>query len=498
MKSTRSVTVTSDAHGPLTVRVLTDASERQRFDALLEAEHFLGLRFPAGDRLYQVAEQDGQWVGLLLWCAPALHLKDRDAWIGWDPLTRAQRLKLIVNQARFLVPDAARRPNLASQILAAAITVLPEQWFARHGYAPLLAETFTDPEVHAGTCYKAAGWIPVGQTVGFQRHRCDFFAFHDHPQRLWLKPLAPHAQTKLCASELAPRHAPALTGGAAARCALNTAQRDSLKDALRDVPDPRRKQGQRYPLAPCLVILALGLWAGKTDLAEIQRFGTRLSQVQRKALGFWLKKGTQFYPAPTYNVLRDLLIALDLEAFAAVLTGWLHSQAGRLPASLALDGKTIRDHLGCIVSLVEHEDGAPVAITAAPNKGHELPAAQKLLRSDAVHLLGCVVTADPLHCQKETAQLITQEKGGDYVLGLKDNQPTVRANTAQKLAAATPLLPRPNPAAVASKPAPCAWPRSNRTRCPFPAPGSSSTPATPRPSRRTVKPPTTPVTLSPA
>jgi len=28
-----------------------------------------------------VAEQDGQWVGLLLWCAPALHLKDRDAWI---------------------------------------------------------------------------------------------------------------------------------------------------------------------------------------------------------------------------------------------------------------------------------------------------------------------------------------------------------------------------------------------------------------------------------
>jgi hypothetical protein len=47
----------------------------------------------------------------------------------------------------------------------------------------------------------------VGQTVGFQRHRCDFFAFHDHPKRLWLKPLAPHAQTKLCASELTPRHA---------------------------------------------------------------------------------------------------------------------------------------------------------------------------------------------------------------------------------------------------------------------------------------------------
>jgi hypothetical protein len=454
MKPTHSRCAPTLTHGPLTLRALTDATERQRFDALLEAEHFLGPRFPAGDRLYQVAEQDGQWVGLLLWCAPALHLKDRDAWIGWDRLTGAQRLKLVVNNARFLVPAAARRPNLASQILAAATAVLPDQWHAQHGYAPLLAETFTDPEAHAGTCYKAAGWIPVGQTVGFARHRCDFFAFHDHPKRLWLKPLDPRAREKLCAPELSERHAPALTVGAAARCALNAAQRHSLKDALRQVPDPRRKQGQRYPLAPCLVVVAPGLLAGKVDLAEIQRFGTRLSQAQRRALGFWVKKGTRFYPAPTYNVLRDLLIALDLDALADVLTRWLQSQAGRLPASLALDGKTIRDHLGCLVSLVEHEDGAPVAVRAAPNKGHELPAAQKLLRSDAVNLAGCVVTADPLHCQIETAQIITQEKGGDYVLGVKDNQPTVRANTEKKLAGATPLLPRPNPTAVALKPAP--------------------------------------------
>ena len=169
-------------HGPLTMRVLTDLTERQQFDALLETEHVLGPRFPAGDRLYQVAEQDGQWIGLLLWCAPALHLKDRDTWIGWDPLTRAQLLKLIVNQARFLIPQTARRPNLASQILTAATVVLPDQWRAQCGYAPLLAETFTDPEARAGTCYKAAGWLPVGQTVGYERHRCDFFSIHDHPQ----------------------------------------------------------------------------------------------------------------------------------------------------------------------------------------------------------------------------------------------------------------------------------------------------------------------------
>ena len=58
-------------------------------------------------------------------------------------------------------------------------------------------------------------------------------------------------------------------------------------------------------------------------------------------------------------MLRDVLIALDIEVLADVLTRWLPAQAGGLPASLALDGKTIREHLGLIVSLVEHEDGAP-------------------------------------------------------------------------------------------------------------------------------------------
>lgn len=218
--------------------------------------------------------------------------------------------------------------------------------------------------------------------------------------------------------------------------------------------DPRRAQGKRYPLAPCLTVLARGLLAGKVHLSEMQRFGTRLSQPQRQALGFWRKKGMKFYSVPTYTVLRDLLGRVDLDDLAAVLTRWLQSQAGLLPASLALDGKTIRDALGLIVSLVEHPDGAPVAVSAAPHKGHELPAAQQLLRSESVHLVGCVVTADPLHCQTETAQIITQEKGGDYVLGLKNNQPTVRANAQKKLAGATPLLSRPAAATGGSRLAP--------------------------------------------
>jgi hypothetical protein len=62
-------------------------------------------------------------------------------------------LKLVVQNRRFLLLTAKGQcPNLASQALAAALRTLPELWQQHFGYAPLLAETFTDPEAHAGTC----------------------------------------------------------------------------------------------------------------------------------------------------------------------------------------------------------------------------------------------------------------------------------------------------------------------------------------------------------
>ncbi|NWG76067.1 MAG: ISAs1 family transposase, partial [Rubrivivax sp.] len=407
---------------------MTEPADCQRFDQLLDQQHFLGPRAPSGNHLRQVLTRDGQWVALLLWCSSALCLKDRDDFIGWDPLTRAQRLKLIVNNARFLVLDEARHPNLASQALAAAVAALPGQWLARFGYRPLLAETFTDPEAHAGTCYKAAGWQPVGMSAGFQRnHRCDYFLHHGRPKRIWLRPLHPRALQWLCAAHLPADCQAALTEGAGARCALNAPQQRSLVELFRPMPDPRRRQGRRFPLPAVLTLIALALLGGAQSVSDIHRTAQRLSPVQRRSIGLRPKKGTRFYPVPGYDLYRDVLAALDLEAFARLLTGWLQARAGLLPRTLALDGKTIRENLGCIISLVDQEDGVPVALAAAPHKGHELKAAQSLLADEQVLLTGAVVSADALHCQQHTAQIITQQKGGDYLLAVKANQPTLAA-----------------------------------------------------------------------
>ncbi|MGL4743195.1 MAG: ISAs1 family transposase [Dermatophilaceae bacterium] len=65
-----------------------------------------------------------------------------------------------------------------------------------------------------------------------------------------------------------------------------------------------------------------------------------------------------------------------------------------------------------------------MAQQAVPDKGSEIPALRELLA--AIDLTDVVVTADALHCQRETAQWITGQ-GGHYVLTVKGNQPTLLA-----------------------------------------------------------------------
>ena len=218
----------------------------------LEAEHSLGDTKAAGHRLWQIVWRDGVPVAVVVWAASALRLKDRDAWIGWDTVTRAKRLKLIVNNTRFLVLDETREPNLASQSLGAALRALPGQWQDAHGFLPLLAESFTDIESHSGTTYKATNWIALGHSKGFARHRADYYIKNDRPKKLWIFPLHPEAKDRLCARQLPAEHAAAETVGADGRCALKVGQLRSLSDVFAAMPDDRTRDSVRCPLRSLL------------------------------------------------------------------------------------------------------------------------------------------------------------------------------------------------------------------------------------------------------
>ncbi len=337
---------------------------------LLNQEHGLGAGKEAGDRVCQLVMEDGKLVAVLVWCAAAWHLKARDQMVGWDAVTRSRRLKLVVQLRRFLVLEAARRPNLASQCLGAGLQEIVAQWEKAHGYRPLLAESFSDPESHAGTVYKATNWKLAGMTQGFSQDHTDFYVPNQRSKKLWLKELVPKACVLMCAHELPVTCRGAEGAGGGARSPLKLNELESLRSAFLQVPDPRRPQSRRHPLSAMLGLIAMGLLMGARDVLDIWRKVVCLSQSQRQALGLRVRdKQSKRLKMPGYDALNDLLGSIDPVAYARALTAFLQIHSGCLPRSLALDGKSVGNgRFGMIVTLCRHEDGRPVAMTVARGK----------------------------------------------------------------------------------------------------------------------------------
>jgi len=413
---------------------------------LLEEEHYLGAARPVGRTLIQAVHHQGRWVALLVWGPAALKLVDRDADIGWTDSQRAERIGLIVQNRRFLVLAKTRMPNLASRALALAVNALPAAWEQAHGYRPLLAETFTDIEAFEGTCYKAAAWQPCGITKGFTReHRADYFFRNDRPKKLWLRVLHRNAGPMLCGIEMSPHYAAGLNLNSPERILpLRARQLESLRDVLREVPDPRA-HNRKFPCSSLLLLVAMALLAGRKSLASIQRYGQFLTQKQRATLGWPSNRAGTFRPAPSYSALYNLLCKMDPHGFCAALNGWLAAPHGTLPRGLAIDGKYVRN-LVLTLCLSEHESGAPAAMVIAAQapvseetkKEGELTCARRLYATTPLH--GATVTGDALNCESQSISLVV-ENGGDALFQLKKNQPNAlqyAIDLAEKL---PPLLP---------------------------------------------------------
>ena len=426
----------------LSVRI-AGKEDKARVQRLLSKRHYLGNTPPVGDFLIQIVSRGRKWLALLVWGPGALRLQDRDQWIGWSQVQRSQRLKLIAQNRRYLLlHEKGSEPNLASQILALACRNLPDQWQESFGYRPLIAETFTDPEAFEGTCYKACNWTPLGLSKGNSRHYADYYQTNDHPKKLWVKELAVDARLRARDVTLGPQWTGAEVLAPNGVMPVNAPQRRSLLEALRQTPDPRAKNN-RFRIGSVLSIVAMALLGGARQISEVARFAQRLHPRQRSQLALPIKKGSKgFYQVPTYSVFYQVLTRLDPEAFAMTLSQWLSEHQDSLPEALAMDGKMIRGIIG-MVSLVQTEDGTPVAMAIMDQKEGtercELKAAQKLI-TQLPDLENKTVTADPLHCQRQSARMIV-EKGGDYLFQIKGNQPNLY-KVAQQEVLASPLLPK--------------------------------------------------------
>jgi hypothetical protein len=114
------------------------------WNELMQGEHPQGAGPLVGRQLrYLIGSAQG-WLGGFGFAAPALHLADRDAWIGWESEQRRDYLHYVVNISRFLIRPNVSCRNLVSKVLSMSLSVLPADFEQEYGYRPWLVESFVD------------------------------------------------------------------------------------------------------------------------------------------------------------------------------------------------------------------------------------------------------------------------------------------------------------------------------------------------------------------
>src|SRR3954451_8503324 len=197
-----------------------------------------------------------------------------------------------------------------------------------------------------------------------------------------------------------------------------------LLAALREIPDPRRRQGRRYSLAPLLLFSVL---AGATSYRRIRLF----IGVHRERLDATF--GARFGRGPAVHTPRALLHALDPAEVEAAFRRHAEHLGGATTAPgrrvIALDGKTLRgsfDHLddqaAAQVLSAFASEAALILAHQEIAEGDEVAAAQALI--ERLGLSGVLLTADALHCQKNL-----RHRGGDRqrAPGAGEGQPAAPA-----------------------------------------------------------------------
>jgi hypothetical protein len=208
----------------------------------------------------------------------------------------------------------------------------------------------------------------------------------------------------------------------------------SLWDILASVPDHRRPEGKRYPLASLLLIAIAAFLAGRRDQLGIVRWGKRLSREALASIG--IDRGR--VPAP--SVWCELFQDLDVASLERVLGAWVH---GDQPAGhVAIDGKRLRGsatalspgaHL--VAAFSASLEGVIGQLRMEP-EANEITAALQLLKT--LPLKDVIVTGDAMFTQREICRVI-KEGGGDYFFTVKDNQPALKADIALAFGPTSPL-----------------------------------------------------------
>lgn len=199
-----------------------------------------------------------------------------------------------------------------------------------------------------------------------------------------------------------------------------------ITDVFAELPDPRRETANKlHRLTDILALATCAVLGGAESWEAIAAYGRTKEPFFRRFLV--LDNGI-----PSPDTFERVFAKLDPAAFAGAFGRWMAAACqatGLVP--VAVDGKSARaarrnTATGClhVVTAWAAENRLVLGAKAVPDGSNEVAAIPELLRT--LDLAGALVTIDAAGCQVENARII-RERGGHYLLAVKDNQPTLRA-----------------------------------------------------------------------
>jgi len=197
-----------------------------------------------------------------------------------------------------------------------------------------------------------------------------------------------------------------------------------LTNRFEQIEDHRIERTRLHSVADILTLTVFAVIAGAEGWEDVEEFGKQKYE--------WLKQYLKLPNGiPSHDTISRFFRALKPAAFQEALADWFDSVHEHLGLKrVAIDGKTLRRshdrrtlkstlHLVCAWCVENH---FVLGQQATSEKSNEITAIPELLKK--LELAGAIVTIDAMGCQKEIAQQIVKG-GGDYILNVKDNQPTL-------------------------------------------------------------------------
>jgi predicted transposase YbfD/YdcC len=181
------------------------------------------------------------------------------------------------------------------------------------------------------------------------------------------------------------------------------------------------------------LLCCVAVMCGCRSQAAIAEWGMNYGERWLSRLGITRRRG------PSQPTLHRILRGLDCRKLEQAVTNWAEEVLrcvggrGRALEALAVDGKTLCGSQlqgaadAHLLAALSHRLGVVMAQVAVSDHTSEIGHADELLRS--VLLEGRVITADALLTQREVAQMI-RDRGGDYLLAVKENQPALHEDIA--------------------------------------------------------------------